>query len=1785
MNYAPDPFKKPENRPGLSQIAYRIADYRGFLNRLLSQLPAREGGLKKLTTRLNDDAAIALLDAWAVVADVLTFYQERIANEGYLRTATERLSVLELARAIGYELNPGVAASTFLTFSVEDVPGSPRVATIPKGTQIMSIPSKDELPQTFETSENFTAYADWNALTPRSTRPQKITSNTRQLYLNSISTQLQAGDFLLLIDEEREIHTYLLRLTEVIQNSQAGYTLVQWEESLPEITTPLRNPKLFAFRQRANLFGNNASNWEEMPAEIKLAALADKGKLDLLQGGVFHTENHGDTWNAVSKGLPNADILCLAIRDDVLFAGTAGKGIFRSKDNGNNWEAVNNGLTNLNIQALYTAPDGRSPLFAGTPGGGVFRSKDGGENWVPINTGNVRVEGQGSTNWQSVNTSLPNTIVRSILTYTAEDSYGTGTIFIEDTTVRGYGTEFTKELKTNEKITVNVEGKPSITVKQIFSDTLFTINAPSTPSVIPLGTSFQLSTPVERSYIFVGTDEGIYRSQNQGNDWTARNLIDKVVYSLLYKKYYLFAGTDKGLYRSSDHGESWNLIQQEENNSSSFNERAVFALIANEDFIFAGTDAGVFYSSNQGNTWQAINTSQNDSNDTWENHKIRSLATDQQDETLYLFAATEQGIFCSTYRDNSNSDENFQWALVSQSLSTQDITALAFNETNKNLFAGSKFAGFLPSNVETSKTELNNTTNKPKNKQEWPDFTLQSNQIDLDTLYPQIFPKSWIILLDKSNSINQENNQISFAVRQVKSTSTSTRKDFGLTSKITRIEPDKTLDNADNFKLRSTVVLSRSEELELAKERLTVSDRQQEIFQDPIQGNTVFLSQFVQGLQPNQTLIVSGKHLRVQLNDIGGVYHLGDRTDSDSIQWQKRNRGLTNSQVRSLTSNPQGSAIWAGTTEGIFRSLGNGEYWEPVDSWENINKTLKKKEIQALLSKPSNESNQSDLIFVGTAEGIFRFNDSEKEWLKFNQEGIFRSIDGGNQWLKINQEQGLTYTDIRAIAFNVKSKTLLVGTINGGVFQSQDDGENWTATRLIGTDVQALAVKQGTDELIAGTVRDGVFYSTNNGSTWQQFTEIRQGTGTISSDGNQVTWLGSNFNQQLQPGDIINAADQSRTVIDSNPDSNSVTFTVDEPFRPDLLPGTAFTINTGLTNRNITAVAVAQNYLFAGTAGSGVFRSRDNGDRWEQVNTNLTDLEIRCLTVEASGKGVSQFCTLAILNGPETLGIWLLLGMILQNWDAPSGKVWVGTSKGGIFYSDNQGELWTPANSNLTNIDVRAILIPHDSPNIFVGGIGILLSSDGFETKPVQRRDVVQLLEPPTSLPNTSIPYQQWKVMDKDGFQGNLTTTQYDAIGVESSDNEDDASPQLTLLPAAADSDVVSEMANIQLPPTEQQLPVLILQQPLKYNYDPATVQVYANVVQATHGQTVEEVIGSGDGHETNQRFALKKPPLTYVPTTTASGAKSTLEVRVNGVLWQEVPYLYPLTPQDQNYIIRIEDDGTTTVTFGDGIKGARLPSGNENITATYRSGIGLDGNIAVDRLSLLKTRPQGIVEVNNPIPAAGAAPPESLEEARAKAPPTVRTLDRIVSLRDFEDFARGFAGIGKAQSVAVWHEENHIVHITIAAVGGESVLLESSLYTNLIAAIDQARDPLQQVQVDSYDRILFNLEARLLINPRYQPEEVENKVLTALKTTFAFPQRQFGQNVTAAEAIATMQNVEGVIAVDLDALYPSGRSKALVQSLTAFQAHSDPQTNQVYPAQLLLLNPAGIQLAIVPTL
>ncbi len=383
---------------------------------------------------------------------------------------------------------------------------------------------------------------------------------------------------------------------------------------------------------------------------------------------------------------------------------------------------------------------------------------------------------------------------------------------------------------------------------------------------------------------------------------------------------------------------------------------------------------------------------------------------------------------------------------------------------------------------------------------------------------------------------------------------------------------------------------------------------------------------------------------------------------------------------------------------------------------------------------------------------------------------------------------------------------------------------------------------------------------------------------------------------------------------------------------------------------------------------------------------------------------------------------------------------------------------------------------------------------------------------------------------------------------------------------------------------------ILYFENALQYRYKRDSVTVNANVVPATHGETVkDEVLGSGDGTKTNQRFVLKKPPLTYVSAATPSGAESTLKVKVDNIEWDPVGSLYNIGSNKQGYVVRLDNDGDVNVTFGDGKQGARLPTGQENIKATYRSGIGATGEAAAGSIKLLKKRPPGIKSVTNPLASSGSQEPEAMDNARTNAPRTVLAMERIVSLQDYEDFARTYAGIGKAKAIILWNGKTELVHLTIADSYGNPIDPDTDLYKNLSEAIDTCRDRLAMVLIDTFEKRLFQLEARLLIEEKYDAEAVIAEAQSALDEAFSFEKRDFGQPVTSAEVISILQQIPGVIMVDLDKLYLTdpayvtdtemGQNQTKPASILPCSIAKWPEDEGFQKAQLLLINPVGIKL------
>lgn len=284
------------NRPGLSTIGYRVGTYSTFRQSMLEAI-AQSPELNIWTARGSDDYGISFLDMWAYVSDIITFYQERIANEAFLRTALLRESVMRLAGLLDYKLSPGLAAIVNLAFTVEEgkhvrILTADTSAVDPVGLRVQSVPGQDEKPQTFETIESILAMASLNEVRvfPEPEEGTYFEKGAGEAILepseaSEIAEALAPGDRFVLFDsktgkvEELEV----VSLTEV-----DGLTSLSWTPDLRQGPWSAMT-RAFKYTRKLRVLGHNAPS------------TYTRGTIDSTQPG-------GIRWEVVSR--EDYDVVC-----------------------------------------------------------------------------------------------------------------------------------------------------------------------------------------------------------------------------------------------------------------------------------------------------------------------------------------------------------------------------------------------------------------------------------------------------------------------------------------------------------------------------------------------------------------------------------------------------------------------------------------------------------------------------------------------------------------------------------------------------------------------------------------------------------------------------------------------------------------------------------------------------------------------------------------------------------------------------------------------------------------------------------------------------------------------------------------------------------------------------------------------------------------------------------------------------------------------------------------------------------------------------------------------------------------------------------------------------------------------------------------------------------------------------------------------------------------------------------------------------------------------------------
>ncbi len=352
----------------------------------------------------------------------------------------------------------------------------------------------------------------------------------------------------------------------------------------------------------------------------------------------------------------------------------------------------------------------------------------------------------------------------------------------------------------------------------------------------------------------------------------------------------------------------------------------------------------------------------------------------------------------------------------------------------------------------------------------------------------------------------------------------------------------------------------------------------------------------------------------------GGVFLSSNNGDT----WTEVNAGLTNTDVRAFVVSDMN--LFAGTAGGgVFLSSNNG------GSWTEVNAGLTNTDVHAFVVNDTN-------LFAGTAGGgVFLSTDGGTSWTAVNSGlawpyvndlaispaggetggtylfagtyggGVFLSSNNGASWAAVNE--GLTSPYVNALAISppgggTGSTNLFAGTDYGGVCLSTNWGTSWTSVTPSMEDLYVLVVAAIDTDLFFGTVRKGIFRSTNNGTSWIHASNglrfLDLGFGAIAGIATNL-FAGGGFDGIYLSTDRGVSWTPAKTGI-AGPDDHvagrcfavsgaNLFSSTSRGLFLSTNNGTNWTsIGTGFTGAYVVALSASGTNLFAGTAGSGVWR-------------------------------------------------------------------------------------------------------------------------------------------------------------------------------------------------------------------------------------------------------------------------------------------------------------------------------------------------------------------------------------------------------------------------------------------------------------------------------------------------------------------------------------------------------------------------------------------------------------------
>jgi hypothetical protein len=318
------------------------------------------------------------------------------------------------------------------------------------------------------------------------------------------------------------------------------------------------------------------------------------------------------------------------------------------------------------------------------------------------------------------------------------------------------------------------------------------------------------------------------------------------------------------------------------------------------------------------------------------------------------------------------------------------------------------------------------------------------------------------------------------------------------------------------------------------------------------------------------------------------------------------------------------------------------------------------------------------------------------------------------------------------------------------------------------------------------------------------------------------------------------------------------------------------------------------------------------------------------------------------------------------------------------------------------------------------------------------------------------------------------------------------------------------------------------------------------------HSESVsQETIGSSTG-EPSQTFRLSQTPVIResVAVEVDAGAGFVPWTRRDDLLYfTDAEGRVTLSgPESREFMVRFDDQDTAWIVFGDGVYGALVPRGVNNIRASYRVGGGAAGNVAAGAIAQAKTAIPGLSSVTNPGPAAGGADGESIEHAVRFGPLAFRSAHRAVTLSDFVSLAHQAGGVAKVRARSRgWN----LVELFVAPEGERVAPTPEDLKRRLVRFFDDKRMVGTFVEIRDATPVSLDIAVDVVVEHNFNPELVRQDVRRTVEGLLSFREVDFGRPVYISKVYEAVEALAGVHAANVTRFRRADRAARLTREVS----------------------------------